>query len=198
MNLQSITAIAGHCESGDRLDLCRRHLCQPSAARGARTSGSVGRRFRHDFPRLAAPCWLPPNLDWPVDEAWIGQLAATAKAVAAHQAMQTSITRKMGTCVHFILPLTAAAAALAAAVPARPRRKPLAGQSITVLMPSPQGANIAADFEAANRHPRRPADPVLGRHPAEAGDGAACRHSACRRDGVRLVVDRPVQRRRLV
>ncbi|MDE1994467.1 MAG: sugar ABC transporter substrate-binding protein [Rhizobiaceae bacterium] len=27
--------------------------------------------------------------------------------------------------------------------------KPLAGQSITVLMPSPQGANVAADFEAA-------------------------------------------------
>ena len=27
--------------------------------------------------------------------------------------------------------------------------KPLAGKSITVLLPSPQGANIAADFEKA-------------------------------------------------
>jgi multiple sugar transport system substrate-binding protein len=43
---------------------------------------------------------------------------------------------------------TAALAALALAVPALgDDAKPLAGQSITVLMPSPQGANIAADFE---------------------------------------------------
>jgi multiple sugar transport system substrate-binding protein len=48
----------------------------------------------------------------------------------------------------FILPL-AAAAALIAAVPATAEdAKPLAGKSITVLMPSPQGPNIAADFEA--------------------------------------------------
>lgn len=48
----------------------------------------------------------------------------------------------------FILPLLASAA-LAIAMPALAQNaKPLAGQSITVLMPSPQGANIAADFEA--------------------------------------------------
>ncbi|TIX90185.1 sugar ABC transporter substrate-binding protein [Rhizobium sp. P44RR-XXIV] len=48
----------------------------------------------------------------------------------------------------FILPLLASAA-LAIAMPAFAQNaKPLAGQSITVLMPSPQGANIAADFEA--------------------------------------------------
>jgi multiple sugar transport system substrate-binding protein len=43
---------------------------------------------------------------------------------------------------------TAAAAALAMAGPAlSDDAKPLAGKSITVLLPSPQGANIAADFE---------------------------------------------------
>jgi multiple sugar transport system substrate-binding protein len=43
---------------------------------------------------------------------------------------------------------TAALAALALAAPALGEdAKPLAGQSITVLMPSPQGATIAADFE---------------------------------------------------
>jgi multiple sugar transport system substrate-binding protein len=47
-----------------------------------------------------------------------------------------------------ILPLIAAAA-LTAAVPAASQdAKPLAGQSITVLMPSPQAPNIAGDFEA--------------------------------------------------
>jgi multiple sugar transport system substrate-binding protein len=48
----------------------------------------------------------------------------------------------------FILPLTAAAALIAAVPAAGQNAKPLAGQSITVLMPSPQGSNIAADFEA--------------------------------------------------
>ncbi|MEK1898997.1 MAG: sugar ABC transporter substrate-binding protein [Rhizobium sp.] len=48
-----------------------------------------------------------------------------------------------------ILPLLASAA-LAIALPAlADDAKPLAGQSITVLMPSPQGATVAADFEAA-------------------------------------------------
>lgn len=48
-----------------------------------------------------------------------------------------------------ILPLLASAA-LAIALPAlADDTKPLAGQSITVLMPSPQGATVAADFEAA-------------------------------------------------
>src|SRR6201746_175690 len=43
-----------------------------------------------------------------------------------------------------------ALAALALAVPAlADDAKPLAGKSITVLLPSPQGANIAADFEKA-------------------------------------------------
>lgn len=47
-----------------------------------------------------------------------------------------------------ILSLTASAA-LVIAVPAFGQTaKPLAGQSITVLLPSPQGATIAADFEA--------------------------------------------------
>ncbi len=46
--------------------------------------------------------------------------------------------------------LAAAATALAAVVPAHADdAKPYAGQSITVLMPSPQAANIAADFEKA-------------------------------------------------
>jgi multiple sugar transport system substrate-binding protein len=45
---------------------------------------------------------------------------------------------------------TAALAALALATSASADdAKPLAGKSITVLMPSPQGANIAADFEKA-------------------------------------------------
>lgn len=48
----------------------------------------------------------------------------------------------------FILPLTAAAALIAAVPAAGQNAKPLAGQSITVLMPSPQGSTIAADFEA--------------------------------------------------
>jgi multiple sugar transport system substrate-binding protein len=48
----------------------------------------------------------------------------------------------------FILPLLASAA-LAIALPAlADDAKPLAGQSITVLMPSPQGPTVAADFEA--------------------------------------------------
>jgi multiple sugar transport system substrate-binding protein len=48
----------------------------------------------------------------------------------------------------FILPLLASAA-LAIAMPALAQNaKPLAGQSITVLLPSPQASNIAADFEA--------------------------------------------------
>ncbi len=48
----------------------------------------------------------------------------------------------------FILPLLASAA-LAITLPAMADdAKPLAGQSITVLMPSPQGATVAADFEA--------------------------------------------------
>ncbi|NLS08089.1 sugar ABC transporter substrate-binding protein [Rhizobium sp. P32RR-XVIII] len=48
----------------------------------------------------------------------------------------------------FILPLLASAA-IAVALPAlADDAKPLAGQSITVLMPSPQGPTIAADFEA--------------------------------------------------
>jgi len=43
---------------------------------------------------------------------------------------------------------TIALAALAVAIPAMADdAKPLAGKSITVLMPSPQGANIAAEFE---------------------------------------------------
>ena len=49
---------------------------------------------------------------------------------------------------NFILPLLASAA-LTVALPAMADdAKPLAGQSITVLMPSPQGATVAADFEA--------------------------------------------------
>jgi multiple sugar transport system substrate-binding protein len=44
---------------------------------------------------------------------------------------------------------TVAIATLALAVPSLGQDKPFAGQSITVLMPSPQAANIAADFEAA-------------------------------------------------
>jgi multiple sugar transport system substrate-binding protein len=45
---------------------------------------------------------------------------------------------------------TAALAALALAAPASADdSKPLAGKSITVLMPSPQGANVAAEFEKA-------------------------------------------------
>lgn len=48
----------------------------------------------------------------------------------------------------FILPLLASVA-LAIAIPAAAQEaKRLAGQSITVLMPSPQGPTIAADFEA--------------------------------------------------
>lgn len=48
----------------------------------------------------------------------------------------------------FILPLLASAA-LAIALPAlADDATPLAGQSITVLMPSPQGPTVAADFEA--------------------------------------------------
>src|SRR6201991_2645447 len=44
---------------------------------------------------------------------------------------------------------TIALASLLLAAPALGQDKPLAGSSITVLMPSPQGATIAADFEAA-------------------------------------------------
>jgi multiple sugar transport system substrate-binding protein len=48
----------------------------------------------------------------------------------------------------FTLPFVALAA-LVAAVPALAQdAKPLAGQSITVLMPSPQAPNIPGDFEA--------------------------------------------------
>lgn len=48
----------------------------------------------------------------------------------------------------FIL-LMAASTALAIAGPAQSQdKKPFAGQTITVLMPSPQASNIAADFEA--------------------------------------------------
>jgi len=55
---------------------------------------------------------------------------------------------KDGNMHKFILPLLASAA-LAIVTPAHADdAKPLAGQSITVLMPSPQGPNIAADFEA--------------------------------------------------
>ena len=43
---------------------------------------------------------------------------------------------------------TVALATLALAVPTLAQDKPLAGQSITVLMPSPQAATIAAEFEA--------------------------------------------------
>lgn len=47
-----------------------------------------------------------------------------------------------------LLLTTVAVAALALVAPAFGQDKPLAGQSITVLMPSPQAPNIAADFEA--------------------------------------------------
>ena len=47
-----------------------------------------------------------------------------------------------------ILPLLASVA-MAIALPAFAQEKPLAGQSISVLLPSPQDPNIAADFEAA-------------------------------------------------
>lgn len=47
-----------------------------------------------------------------------------------------------------ILPLLASAATAIAAPALGGDAKPLAGQSITVLMPSPQGPNIASDFEA--------------------------------------------------
>ena len=49
-----------------------------------------------------------------------------------------------------LLLAAAAATALAAVAPAHAEdAKPLAGQSITVLLPSPQAPNIAADFEKA-------------------------------------------------
>lgn len=48
----------------------------------------------------------------------------------------------------FILSLLASSAFALAAPAFAQDGKPLAGQSITVLMPSPQGPNIAADFEA--------------------------------------------------
>ena len=48
----------------------------------------------------------------------------------------------------FIL-LPVALAAFALVAPALADDKPLAGRSITVLMPSPQGATIAAEFEKA-------------------------------------------------
>ncbi len=49
-----------------------------------------------------------------------------------------------------LIAAAATAAAVVAAVPAQADdAKPLAGQSITVLMPSPQAANIAADFKKA-------------------------------------------------
>src|SRR5215470_20244503 len=45
---------------------------------------------------------------------------------------------------------TVVAAALAASFPAfADDAKPLAGKSITVLLPSPQGAEVAAEFEKA-------------------------------------------------
>ncbi len=47
-----------------------------------------------------------------------------------------------------LLLTTIALTSLALAAPALAQDKPLAGQSITVLMPSPQAPNIAADFEA--------------------------------------------------
>ena len=47
-----------------------------------------------------------------------------------------------------LLLTSVAVAALALAAPAFGQDKSLAGQSITVLMPSPQASNIAADFEA--------------------------------------------------
>jgi multiple sugar transport system substrate-binding protein len=47
----------------------------------------------------------------------------------------------------FILSTAAAAALVMAGQALSEDAKPLAGKSITVLMPSPQGANIAADFE---------------------------------------------------
>ncbi|KRB55031.1 ABC transporter substrate-binding protein [Rhizobium sp. Root708] len=47
-----------------------------------------------------------------------------------------------------IMPLLASAALLAAVPAGAEDSKPLKGESITVLMPSPQGPNIAADFEA--------------------------------------------------
>ena len=47
-----------------------------------------------------------------------------------------------------LLLTTIALTSLALAAPALAQDKPFAGQSITVLMPSPQAPNIAADFEA--------------------------------------------------
>ena len=47
-----------------------------------------------------------------------------------------------------ILPFVALATLIAAGPAFAQETKPLAGQSITVLMPSPQGATVAADFEA--------------------------------------------------
>lgn len=47
-----------------------------------------------------------------------------------------------------LLLTTIALTSLALAAPVLAQDKPLAGQSITVLMPSPQAPNIAADFEA--------------------------------------------------
>lgn len=47
-----------------------------------------------------------------------------------------------------LLLTTIALTSLALAAPALAQDKPYAGQSITVLMPSPQAPNIAADFEA--------------------------------------------------
>ncbi|MFE0018557.1 ABC transporter substrate-binding protein [Mesorhizobium sp. NPDC059054] len=46
------------------------------------------------------------------------------------------------------LPFVALATLIAAGPVLAQEAKPLAGQSITVLMPSPQGATVAADFEA--------------------------------------------------
>ena len=47
------------------------------------------------------------------------------------------------------LALVAALSALALAGPGLAQDKPLAGQSITVLMPSPQSPDIPAEFEKA-------------------------------------------------
>ena len=46
-----------------------------------------------------------------------------------------------------ILALTAVLTAATSGISLADDAKPFAGQSITVLMPSPQDANIAADFE---------------------------------------------------
>ena len=160
--------------------------------------GSAVRRSRRFCPRSAVRCSRPRNISTGRSTAGLDRASCRLNSGRTYPGLQP-LNNKPGeqghACIH---PIGRCSDGAHLACRPRRRRQAARRQIHHGAVAVAAGAEHRSRLRERDRHPCRSADPVLGRHPAQAGDGADRRHGAGRRDRVRLVVDRPVQCRRLV